>query len=236
MSFLVANSHVIWSVVFLILLKHLHSGRWNSFRYSCTFCIVLIVMGLVFFVATLLLHARMSCRVVLKRMPLLVVIGLLDFFVILYALLMLFSCINRHGEREFWGENRKLDSRVQKEQLVGTVSMNSSLSSLVKENVKVSLTKRPHRCIGRVNTFAPGRLYVKIVDSENGSSLAESKMIDAKWSTNSLETFDFDIPCYMLCGRMNRQYIVKCELWFLPEDSVKGEKIAEAIVRTNGWF
>ena len=241
MSHFVTNSHLIWSVTFLILLEYMHSGRWNSFRHSSTICLLIIVIGLILFVATLLLYVRLKCRVSFKRIPLLLLIGILDFFVITNSIFSLFSCLHRQGVREFWGESREIDGCGRLRESVGKVLLCSRLLVLAPCSVELSLKNtpdgwKPHRCIGRVNTFAAGHLFVRIVDPENEHVLVESKRSVAKWSTNPAETFDFDIPFRVLWGRLNRQYIVRCELWFSPEANGVDEKIAEVIERTNGWF
>ena len=102
MHFFMTNAHLIWSVVFLTYLAYLNSGRWSSFRLSSMFCLVTIVIGFIHFCATFFLHVRLRGWSI-KRIPLLLLIGILDFFVLTNSFLMLISCINRQGVREFWG-------------------------------------------------------------------------------------------------------------------------------------
>lgn len=235
MHFFVNNAHLIWSVVFLAYLEYLHSGRWSSFRLSSMFCLVTIIIGLMLFCATFLLHVRLRGWSIM-RIPLLMLIGILDFFVLINSFLALISCINRRGLREFWGEAREIDRCVQQEAFVDKVFLCPRLNSLAQARVKLSLTKMPHRCIGCINTFAAGRLFARIVDPENERVLTESKWCNAKWSLNPTEMYAFNIPCYMMLGRLDKLYFVRCELWFSPEDNGEEEKLAEVFVKTNGWF
>ncbi len=241
MNFFVRHAHLIWSVVFWMVLEHLHSGHWNSFRYSSTVCIVVIVTGLMLFVATLLLNVRLKPAVYFRRIPLLMMIGFLDFLVLTTSVLALLDCFRGEEVSEFWGENREVDGSGEARGLTGKVTLCSERLASASSSVELSLTNTPdgwtaHRCIGRVNTLAAGCLFARVVDPDNECLLGKSEIVVAKWSTNPAETFDFDFSCPVLSGRRNRQYMVKCELWFTPEGSRADEKIAEAMVRTNGWY
>jgi len=84
--------------------------------------------------------------------------------------------------------------------------------------------------------MASGYLSAKIVDPETGRVLSESKKHEVLKSLTPEDEARFDIPCHMFLGRKDKQYIVRCELWFLPHGGEGEEKIAEMLVTINGWF
>lgn len=234
-------AHTIWSALFLILLKYLHSGRWTSFRHSNTQCLILIVMGIILFAVTLLICIYLRDDLLTGRKTLLLLIAILDFFVLTDALLSLFSCVDRRGKREFWGENREIDRAGPQVVSVGDITLCSRIISAGASLIELSLTNKssalsPHQCVGRINPFEDGHLLVRIVDPETELVLGKSKKRKAKWSVDPSETFDFEIPCEMYCGRYDKQYVVRCELWFLADHNDKDEKLAEVMVRINGWY
>ena len=241
MKFFVERSHLVCSVIFWIVLKYLHSGRWSSFRHSSTTCLIVCVLGLILFFATFLHDVRLRFGFSFRRIPYLILIGFLDFAVLLNAALSLAGCISKRGSREFWGEGREIDACDQYELAPGRVSLSAKKGPMTLYDVKLTPpgtigSLKPYLCSGRVNSMASGCLSAKIVDPETGRVLFESEKHEVQKSLTPEDEACFDIPCHMFLGRKDKQYIVRCELWFSPHGSAGEEKIAEMLVAINGWF
>ncbi len=241
MKFFVERSHLVCSVIVWIVLKYLHSGRWSSFRYSSTTCLVVCVLGLILFFATFLQNLRLSLGFSFRRIPYLILIGFLDFAVLLNAALSLETCIRARGSREFWGEGREIDGGDKYEMSEGGVSLSSNQGQIILYDVKLSSPNppgslKPYRCTGRINALVEGHLFARIVDPETKRVLSRSEKHEVKRSLILDDKAFFDLPCNMFLGRKDKQYIVRCELWFLSHGGAREEKIAEILVKIKGWF
>ena len=150
--------------------------------------------------------------------------------------------------REFWGEDctvEKMPSYDEPASAEQRADLQTRARSGIAEKgpawLSLSADIDPKYCIGAVNPREPGELFVKIVDVSNDAVIFEtqdswpSKMV-AGWSQNEDELFPFCIQCRVPCGRSCKWYVVRCELWILPQNGLPGKKLMEARVKVRGAY
>lgn len=214
----------------------LTGGRFGSCRLSAMFCIISIFAWWIFLVSSFILFFyRLKGNVLVLKMLFMVIAVLVGLIPFVWSLCVALGCFSNLNKGQFWHQDLSADSIIKYEQMLGHVIVKDRDVSDIKLMV-LSGSDLRHHCIGHFNPRASGQLYIRITDPATEKILDHSDKYEAKWSSNMIEICDFDIPCCMRFGRFKEFYFVKCELWFSPCYSEADEKIAEVMVKVNGWF
>ena len=234
--------HLLSSVLFALCVEFVFSGAFGSCRVSSvagvSIASVGIVLMLVFMVSPLFVHHKRK-PLSLCRITLLIVVGLVDGILLLQTVSLFRYCVKNRGHREFWAEDRTVDF---KGHVLDHEEIKCLLVSLVDENgmcrggMAPLVSVFPQQCIGAIGLRSRGSVWVCLVDPETNRRLAQSAKHEMPCSGLSGECFPFVLSCPMMCGRRNRFYRVRCEVWVSLEDENGDRKLVEKLVVTNGSY
>ncbi len=239
-------SHLLYSIVALVIICVV-GFRSGPCGYTCILSrnIGIALTSLILFlyfagVAVRIIRWRRGGCSSIRHLFLLPLIVIVDAVMMSNLICLWHDCIQGKDKWEFWWEDRTVE--------IGTQTIPPSyyarevLAKMRAGEVSVPgigapmLTRFPHYCLGAANLGEPGELWVRIVDPKNGTTLKESSRVDAKWSSNPDEKFTYAVQCIMDCGRRNKYYLVRCEIWAKTESDGVEKMIDSNDVHMSGAY
>ena len=91
----------------------------------------------------------------------------------------------------------------------------------------------------RINPTEPGKVYLKVCDITNGTSLSQELIRQMSeeyvgWSDDPAEKFCAGAPFCIVERCEAKSYVVRVEVWFIPANGGPERKLVERVFRVKG--